>query len=680
MFWTLTGANDNSAPTMEVLGNAVSVATGYTPWTNEMVTRTEGSAGSQTNLQNLSYVWDLNGNLSSRVDNRQGLTEAFTLDAMNRLSTVTLNGGQTLSVQYDQAGDITTKSDLGAYTYGSAAHPHAVTTAGSWTVGYDANGNINSRPGSAITSYSYNLPNQINYNGSSAQFNYDSSHQRWKQTANYAGTTETTHYIGGLLQVVTRGTSPTEYRHQVPAGSSTAVYTRRSDGTASTYYATSDHLGSADLVMDGAANVLVRESFSPFGARRGSNWQSVPTTGDYSAIQSSTRQGFTGHEMIDAVGLVHMNGRVYDPTLGRFLSADTVIQSLGASQSINPYSYAWNDPLRYIDPSGHSLLGTILGIVAAIIAIYFWQSEVFEYGASIDAGTAVAAGFVGGFVGAVVSTGNLAAAFEAGVIGAITAGLFYGAGTYVQQQWAGSVWQREVSVLAHAAVGCFSAVASSGNCGKGALTAAVSEAAVQSNFIDPKATGFWGMSKATAEAGLVGGVTASVSGGKFDDGFSAAAAGYLFNQAAHRARADGRDTVIPQGDGNEEVRSGGSLSWRNNNPGNMRDTSFSEHEGAIGEAHGFAVFPSEETGMTALSDLLQTDTYQNLSVGQAIIRYAPPVENDTGNYTNLIEQFTGLDANTSMSSLTGRQLQSVAGAIQRIEGWSIGTVTVRRGP
>ena len=64
---------------MEVLGNAVSIATGYTPWTNEMVSRTEGSAGSTTNLQNLSYVWDANGNMLKRVDSRQGLTEKFTL-------------------------------------------------------------------------------------------------------------------------------------------------------------------------------------------------------------------------------------------------------------------------------------------------------------------------------------------------------------------------------------------------------------------------------------------------------------------------------------------------------------------------------------------------------------------------------------------------------------------------
>jgi RHS repeat-associated protein len=536
-FWTLTSANDNGAPTMEVLGNGVSVVTGYTPWTNEMVTRTEGSGNSTTNLQNLTYSWDLNGNLLQREDNRQSLTEKFTLDALNRLSTVTLinpanpSGTQTLSVQYDQAGDITNKSDVGAYTYGNTAHPHAVTAAGTWTIGYDANGNMNSRAGGAISSYSYNLPNQINYNGSSSQFNYDSSHQRWKQVANYAGTTETVHYIGGLLQVVTRGTNPTEYRHQIPAGSGTAVYTRRSDGTAGTYYATSDHLGSADLVMDSNANVLVRESFSPFGARRGSNWQSIPTPQDYSAIQSSTRQGFTGHEMLDSVGLIHMNGRVYDPTLGRFLSADSVIQSLGATQSVNPYSYAWNDPLRYTDPSGHSLLGAIVGLVAAIIAIYLMQPAYFAaIGGTLNASTAVVAGFVGGFVSAAISTGNFEAAYTAGIIGAVTAGLFYAAGFVGSTS--GSPWEITENVLAHAAVGCLSAAASSGNCGKGAVSAAIADAATP-HIIKFPSLGQWSGAPEAAEAGLIGGVVARIEGGKFTDGFSVGAAGYLFNQLAH---------------------------------------------------------------------------------------------------------------------------------------------------
>jgi RHS repeat-associated protein len=417
-----------------------------------MVSRSEGVGGSVTSLQNLSYAWDLTGNLQQRQDLRQSLTEVFTLDAMNRIKTATLNGSQSLSMAYDAAGNILKKSDVSAsnYVYGDAAHPHAVTTAGSWALAYDANGNMSSRAGSALSWYSYNLPNLINYGSSYAQFSYNANHQRWKQVANYGGTLETTHYIGGLLEILQRASAPTEYRHQIPAGSSLAIFTRRSDNTSATYYATSDHLGSADLVLDASATVLTRESYTPFGARRGSNWQGLPTTADYTAYGNTTRRGFTGHEMLDSVQLVHMGGRVYDPYLGRFTSADSVIQSLAATASINPFSYAWNDPLRYTDPSGHSLLGAILGIVAAIITVGAVVAfQLAAYGATLTAASlGFIGGFVGGFVGALVSTGSLSAALTAGLLAGITGGAL---------GWVGDVardlsWTSGTRVLAHAAV------------------------------------------------------------------------------------------------------------------------------------------------------------------------------------------------------------------------------------
>ena len=522
IFWTLVGSNDSSLPTAEVLGNGVQVSTSYTPWTNEMTARAEGSGSAPGSLQNLAYSWDVNGNLKQRQDMRQNLTEVFTPDALNRLTTTTLNGVQTLAVSYDAAGDILSKSDVGSYSYGDPSHPHGVTSAGSWTIGYDADGNVNSRAGGAINSYSYNLPNQINFQGNTDQFFYDSSHNRWKQVANYSGTNEVTHYVGGIFEVMSRG-SVTEYRHHITAGSTTIVYARRSDGTSGTSYVTTDHLGSSDLVMDGSGNVLARESFTPFGARRGSNWQTVPSTNDYSVFASTTRRGFTGHEMLDAVSLIHMNGRVYDPYLGRFLSADTVIQSTVSSQSVNPYSYAWNAPLRFTDPSGHSLLGTIVGIVVAMVINYFLPGG----------GSAILAGFAGGFAGAWVSTGNFGSAFQAGVIGAITAGLFDAAGAGIQSNFEGSEWQMPASVLAHAAVGCAQAVMSSGNCGRGAAAAALSEAVVQEGWIQPAALGTWGSFAGTAEAGLVGGIGSRITGGGFDSGFSDAAAGYLFNSIGH---------------------------------------------------------------------------------------------------------------------------------------------------
>jgi RHS repeat-associated protein len=109
--------------------------------------------------------------------------------------------------------------------------------------------------------------------------------------------------------------------------------------------------------MDSSGSVLVKESFTAFGARRGSNWQGIPTTADYTVFRDVTRRGFTGHEMLDAVGLVNMNGRVYDPYLARVLSPDPLIPSMALSQAVNPFSYVMNSPLSWTDPSGYSFLG-----------------------------------------------------------------------------------------------------------------------------------------------------------------------------------------------------------------------------------------------------------------------------------------------------------------------------------
>jgi len=365
-YWTLNSANDYSSPVSELLGNAVTTTSGYEPLTNELISRKIGSGGSTNNLQDLTYRWDDNGNLDRRQDLAQSLTETFTYDTLNRLKTATVTGGTPLSIDYDAAGNITSKSDAGSYDYvtnqagcsytGLPAQPHAVRNAGGVVYCYDKNGNMIKRGGSTISWYSYDQPNSIASGSNSTQFNYNADHQRWRQVAVDAGATTTTYYVGGILEKLVRPTGVTEYRHLIPTGSGTAVYIRRSDASNNTYYMTTDHLGSGDLVLSNSGTVLARLSFSPFGERRGSNWQGLPSTGDMTVIGNVSRQGFTGHETLDAVGLVNMNGRVYDPRIGRFLSVDPIIQTIGMSQALNPYSYVMNNPLTLIDPSGYSWL------------------------------------------------------------------------------------------------------------------------------------------------------------------------------------------------------------------------------------------------------------------------------------------------------------------------------------
>lgn len=112
-------------------------------------------------------------------------------------------------------------------------------------------------------------------------------------------------------------------------------------------YLHTDHLGSITTIVDSAG--VQNLSYDVFGKRRDA------TTWMGAAVIPSTEKevhGYTGHEHLDDVSLIHMNGRIYDPVLGRMASADPILQSPFNAQNYNRYSYVLNNPLKYTDPSG----------------------------------------------------------------------------------------------------------------------------------------------------------------------------------------------------------------------------------------------------------------------------------------------------------------------------------------
>ena len=111
-----------------------------------------------------------------------------------------------------------------------------------------------------------------------------------------------------------------------------------------------DRLGSTVGVFNTSGYLHESRSYDAFGTPRGSL-----NSDRFNAILGSTvsPRGFTQHEHLDGAQLIHMNGRVYDYHLGRFLSVDPFIQGMGNSQGVNPYSYILNNPLAGTDPSGY---------------------------------------------------------------------------------------------------------------------------------------------------------------------------------------------------------------------------------------------------------------------------------------------------------------------------------------
>ncbi len=126
------------------------------------------------------------------------------------------------------------------------------------------------------------------------------------------------------------------------------------------------------------------------------------------------------------------------------------------------------------------------------------------------------------------------------------------------------------------------------------------------------------------------------------------------------------------------IHSKGTWAWRNNNPGNIRKPSRANMpDGVIGLAGGFLVFSTYEAGFNALKILLKKDFYQNLTIFAAVAQYAPTKDkNDVTNYRKILKQVTKLDLKTKIKDLTDEQFLLLCQAVQRVEGFQIGEITV----
>lgn len=126
--------------------------------------------------------------------------------------------------------------------------------------------------------------------------------------------------------------------------------------------------------------------------------------------------------------------------------------------------------------------------------------------------------------------------------------------------------------------------------------------------------------------------------------------------------------------GDQTERKGGSTSWRNKNPGNIRASKYYKNLGAIDTANGWAVFPTEEAGLNAIVKLLRSKNYRNLSVKDAIHRYCPfgDGNNNPESYARKVSKMTGLPADATINTLSDEDLKKVANAIKTIEGWDVG--------
>ncbi len=223
----------------------------------------------------------------------------------------------------------------------------------------------------------------------------------------YSELKSTKYYLGNYEKKIS-GSNTKEIHYIGGVDGLAAVYII-DNGIGTLYYVCTDHLGSITALVDESGTIVEEHSYDAWGRRRNPATWTSPSSWTYPVDNmlepGLLTRGFTGHEHIDEFGLINMNGRIYDPILGTFLSPDNYVQFPDYSQSLNRYSYALNNPLAYVDPEGE-LAWFVPVIIGAVVGAYT--------GASIQSGTAAfweweqdawQGAIVGGIIGATVGLG-----------------------------------------------------------------------------------------------------------------------------------------------------------------------------------------------------------------------------------------------------------------------------------
>ncbi|MGR6872654.1 FG-GAP-like repeat-containing protein [Pseudomonas sp. HK3] len=577
-------------------GNGVKTKAIYDVKLGRLTHLNAGKNANNDEVTDLFYAYDKVGNLDYKTDSQLGYKEDITYDKTYRVTSVAAQGifavqeelvdGYDLSITYDGLNsNIKTKSNYengATYTYGDATSCNAgqcansvLTSVGELSFEYDANGNrITENRNSVLERQSkftsYDKPWSIEKNGNSTKFAYGASHQRIKQVSVTNGKSETLLYIGGVEMQLKDGAWYYKRRIAGYAIEEQVLNTETSAIDLKLSYVHKDYQGSVVAITNENGVIQQRLSYDIYGARRdvlynhatgfikpGSSMYDLIGAYTYNGeLEAAVRQvaldsrGYTGHEHLDGVDLIHMNGRVFDPVSAVFLSADPNIPDASNAFYMNRYSYTLNNPVSYTDPSGYFSVGSffraaaVMGVNALIPGAVdeherFRKSEtgMLTYSIAITVMTSgvgtgwVAAGWAmgGGFASGYMMTGTL----EGAAMGAIFAGASFGVGTMAGQIGNG-VAREAARVAMHGTLGGIRARMNGGSFSSGFRSAGMATIVSHAGgFAKANITSKAGQ---IAAAAVVGGTVSEMSGGKFANGAVSAAFAEAYNKQSHKGR------------------------------------------------------------------------------------------------------------------------------------------------
>ena len=325
------------------------------------------------------------GNLLSRTRNSLS-EETFGYDNLDRLVSVKVGTKETMQIKYAENGNITSKTGIGQYYY-DAERPHAVSSV-------DNTDNLISTQDCTTQFNDLNKISSLQENDKVMTIDYGPDLERCFSILKQGNTIlRKVTYMDDYEKVVANGVTREFYYLDGD------IIVIRQNGTFHAYQSFKDNLGSILSVVDENGSKVFSAEYDAWGKQT----VSVNTIG--------LIRGYGGHEMLNEFNLINMNGRVYDPVLGRFLSPDKYIQEGDNSQNYNSYSYCLNNPLKYADPSGDvfvlddfiaiTAMGAMMGVMnAAMSDKPIWK------GALLGAASAAATYGIGQLFGVAGSFGH----------------------------------------------------------------------------------------------------------------------------------------------------------------------------------------------------------------------------------------------------------------------------------
>jgi RHS repeat-associated protein len=346
---TTLDVNDLGQILKVTLGNSKTTSYGYD-------TQNRLISISATNIVNFGYQFNDKQQLDFRDEKiydgntMVGFKESFFYDEVNRLSTATKDNGNTPLTMTYKAGvndRIATKSDAATYNYPDVTKYKIdnISNLKALFPRHDLTYNDEGHT-TLVTETNAGIINKT------VTLEYGLDGQRFKTEYTQDGSRKyTRYYFDNYEKEIITDNTTRHLNYIYAAGTLIAIFEQKTGGD-KMHYVYTDYLGSLRCITSDNGTIEQRLSYDAWGSRR--DYQTGLKLTDTQVVLATTltSRGFTGQEHIDGMGLINLNARFYEPALGIFLSPDNYVQALDNSQNFNRYTYCWNNPLIYKDPSG----------------------------------------------------------------------------------------------------------------------------------------------------------------------------------------------------------------------------------------------------------------------------------------------------------------------------------------